>query len=336
MNGQPLDNSISSELDKVITWQYDNAANLIAIVDMMKEFFTESTTKLWNNWPVDVVNIDTANDFGLCVWGKLLNVPWLETYTVTPDQMVSDDGGLVLTKRYVPTGIFSRDSRFIYGGDKMAPYIVSDPENYFCYRDETHCLMPAKSSSSSSIYALTYAITTGNTTQDMDDVVCLGYFVSTTSNSMKVSSWFDPSDTKTITPLRDDCPFYIFRKVPSKKISTGKISSELYRKILKARVKLLSSNATIPDYCEFINTVFDGKVKVIDGLDMSLKFEDNGLDGEQKSVFDNHMDVIIAYPSGVRDNIKSYSPIFALDGQQRVASTDPITGGLDESSFIYK
>ena len=69
---------------------------------------------------------------------------------------------------------------------------------------------------------------------------------------------------------------------------------------------------------------------------MSLKFEDNGLDGEQKSVFDNHMDVIIAYPSGVRDNIKSYSPIFALDGQQGVASTDPITGGLDESSFIYK
>lgn len=334
MNGQPLDNSISSELDKVITWQYDNAANLIAIVDMMKEFFTESTTKLWNNWPVDVVNIDTANDFGLCVWGKLLNVPWLETYTVTPDQMVSDDGGLVLTKRYVPTGILSRDSSFIYGGDKMAPYIVSDPENYFCYRDETHCLMPAKSSNS--IYALTYAITTGNTTQDMDDVVCLGYFVSTTSNSMKVSSWFDPSDTITITPLRDDCPFYIFRKVPSKKISTGKISSELYRKILKARVKLLSSNATIPDYCEFINTVFDGKVKVIDGLDMSLKFEDNGLDGEQKSVFDNHMDVIIAYPSGVRDNIKSYSPIFALDGQQGVTSTDPITGGLDESSFIYK
>ena len=335
MNGQPLDNSISSELDKVITWQYDNAANLIAIVDMMKEFFTESTTKLWNNWPVDVVNIDTANDFGLCVWGKLLNVPWLETYTVTPDQMVSDDGGLVLTKRYVPTGILSRDSSFIYGGDKMAPYIVSDPENYFCYRDETHCLMPAKSSSNG-IYALTYAITTGNTTQDMDDVVCLGYFVSTTSNSMKVSSWFDPSDTMTITPLRDDCPFYIFRKVPSKKISTGKISSELYRKILKARVKLLSSNATIPDYCEFINTVFDGKVKVIDGLDMSLKFEDNGLDGEQKSVFDNHMDVIIAYPSGVRDNNKSNSPIFALDGQQKVALTDPITGGLDESFFIYK
>ena len=334
MNGQPLDNSISSELDKVITWQYDNAANLIAIVDMMKEFFTESTTKLWNNWPVDVVNIDTANDFGLCVWGKLLNVPWLETYTVTPDQMVSDDGGLVLTKRYVPTGILSRDSNFIYGGDKMAPYIVSDPENYFCYRDETHCLMPAKSSNS--IYALTYAITTGNTTQDMDDVVCLGYFVSTTSNSMKVSSWFDPSDPITITPLRDDCPIYTFRKVPSKKISTGKISSELYRKILKARVKLLSSNATIPDYCEFINTVFDSKVKVIDGLDMSLKFEDDGLDGEQKSVFDNHMDVIIAYPSGVRDNIKSYSPIFALDGQQGVASTDPITGGLDESSFIYK
>lgn len=197
MNGQPLDNSISSELDKVITWQYDNAANLIAIVDMMKEFFTESTTKLWDNWPVDVVNIDTANDFGLCIWGKLLNVPWL-------------------------------------------------------------------------------------------------------------------------------------------KISTGKISSELYRKILKAKVKLLSRNATIPDYCEFINTVFDGKVKVIDGLDMSLKFENNGLEGEQKSVFDNHMDVIIAYPSGVRDNNKSNSPIFALDGQQKVASTDPITGGLDESSFIYK
>ena len=335
MNGHPLDNSISSELDKVITWQYDNSANLIAIVDMMKEFFTESTTKLWDNWPVDVVNIDTANDFGLCIWGKLLNVPWLETYTVIPDQMVSDDGKLVLTKRHSPTGIISRDANFIYGGDSMAVYIIPDPENYFCYRDETHCLMPAKSGYTG-IYALTYAITTGNTTKDMDDVVCPGYFESTVSNSMKVSSWFDPSDPITITPLRDDCPIYTFRKVPSKKISTGKISSELYRKILKARVKLLSSNATIPDYYEFINSVFDGKVKARDDLDMSLKFFDKGLDGEQKSVFDNHMDVIIAYPSGVRDNIKSYSPIFALDGQQGVLSDDPITGGLDESSFIYK
>ena len=334
MNGQPLDNSISSELDKVITWQYDNATNLIAIVDMMKEFFTESTTKFWDNWPVDVVNIDTANDFGLCVWGNLLNIPWLETYTVIPDQMVSDDGGLVLTKRYMPTGIMSRDTNFFYGGDPATIHILQDPENYFCYRDETHCLMPAKSLSG--IYALTYAITTGNKTHDMDDVVCPGYFESTVSNSMKVSSWFDPSDPITITPLRDDCPIYTFRKVPSKKISTGKISSELYRKILKAKVKLLSRNATIPDYCEFINTVFDGKVKVIDGLDMSLKFKDNGLDGEQKSVFDNHMDVIIAYPSGVRDNNKSNSPIFALDGQQKVFSTDPITGGLDESYFIYK
>lgn len=333
MNGQPLDNSISSELDKVITWQYDNATNLIAIVDMMKEFFTESTTKFWDNWPVDVVNIDTANDFGLCVWGKLLNIPWLETYTVIPDQMVSDDGELVLTKRYMPTGIMSRDTKFYFGGDPATIYILQDPENYFCYRDETHCLMPAKSDN---FYALTYAITTGNKTHDMDDVVCPGYFESTVSNSMKVSSWFDPSDPITITPLRDDCPIYTFRKVPSKKISTGKISSELYRKILKAKVKLLSRNATIPDYCEFINAVFDGKVKVIDGLDMSLKFEDNGLDGEQKSVFDNHMDVIIAYPSGVRDNNKSNSPIFALDGQQKVASTDPITGGLDESYFIYK
>ena len=69
-----MDNSIEADLKKVITWQYDNATNLVALILSMEEFFSESTQKFWDDWPTDVANIDTANDFGLSVWGMLVGV----------------------------------------------------------------------------------------------------------------------------------------------------------------------------------------------------------------------------------------------------------------------
>lgn len=197
-----MDNSVTQELKRVITWQYDNATNLVSIVMSMESFFDESTKKFWDSWIDDVVNVDTANDFGLAVWGTLIGV-----------------------KRFTTT----------VGG-------VETP-----------------------------------------------------------------------------------------------ISTEFYRKIIKARFKLLEGNASLPDYCEFVNTVFDGEVTVIDGLDMSLAFEaSESLSGEQLDVFTNHMDEIVEYPTGVHDNDMSDSNVFCLDGQQPLTATDPNAGGLDNSSFAWR
>ena len=73
MNTHTNDNSSSAELDKCITWQYDKATNLVAFIGMLGDFFAQSTESLWDSWKAKVNDIGTADDFGLSVWGKILN-----------------------------------------------------------------------------------------------------------------------------------------------------------------------------------------------------------------------------------------------------------------------
>ena len=73
MNTHTNDNSSAAEIDKCITWQYDGATNLVALISMLGDFFAQSTESLWNSWKAKVNDIETADDFGLSVWGKILN-----------------------------------------------------------------------------------------------------------------------------------------------------------------------------------------------------------------------------------------------------------------------
>lgn len=72
MTTMELDNGIGEDIKRTITWQFDNAENLIAVITMFKDFFDQSTRELWDDWHDDVADIDTADDFGLSIWGKML------------------------------------------------------------------------------------------------------------------------------------------------------------------------------------------------------------------------------------------------------------------------
>ena len=78
--------AISEELDRVILWQYDNS-NLVGFVQLLADFLGQSTKQFWEDWQSDVVNVDTANDFGLAVWGKVLGIerPVISTGTVSTE-----------------------------------------------------------------------------------------------------------------------------------------------------------------------------------------------------------------------------------------------------------
>ena len=56
-------------------WQYDKASNLSAILNKELEFYDINVTQFWKNFYRDVFNIDTANDFGLSIWGATLGIP---------------------------------------------------------------------------------------------------------------------------------------------------------------------------------------------------------------------------------------------------------------------
>lgn len=62
------------DLAQAILWQYNNADNLISIVDYMQSLYDKANVEFWNNWFDDVFNIDTANDFGLEIWSRILDL----------------------------------------------------------------------------------------------------------------------------------------------------------------------------------------------------------------------------------------------------------------------
>lgn len=214
-----IDNSIFADLCRTITWQFDNATNLIGIImayykndveqpGIIKGFYDQSTNQFWNDVLRGTIDISTADDFGLAIWGKLLNCP------------------RVTIKKNLAVGI------------------VED----------------------------------------------------------------------TILP------------------------KELYRKLLIGRFRMLNKNASVEAYCDYIDEVYDGEVKVIDNHDMSITFEaTDDLDALTKEFVTNFPEVAFVYPSGVKDNTEATGLVFGFDGQNtgRIEG-DPEVGMLDRCSFIWK
>ncbi|WP_193014305.1 MULTISPECIES: DUF2612 domain-containing protein [Gammaproteobacteria] len=64
-----------SDLLKAILWQYEDAENLKKLASFKASHFEKSMVSFWQNWYRDVFNIDTANDFGLSIWSRILDVP---------------------------------------------------------------------------------------------------------------------------------------------------------------------------------------------------------------------------------------------------------------------
>lgn len=61
------------DLKKCILWQYDKAKNLSKLITEKENWYKENVSdvivKFWQN----VCNIETADDFGLSIWGYILN-----------------------------------------------------------------------------------------------------------------------------------------------------------------------------------------------------------------------------------------------------------------------
>lgn len=62
------------DLSTHIIWQYGNAVHLQSLTSAKQDWYKKSHTEFWQNWHKDVLNISTANDYGLSLWGNLLQV----------------------------------------------------------------------------------------------------------------------------------------------------------------------------------------------------------------------------------------------------------------------
>lgn len=73
-------------LNQVITWQRENSPNIKFIINLFDDMYRELNAKFWNDWERDVVNIDTANEFGLDMWARILNVDTGYSLEPQPDK----------------------------------------------------------------------------------------------------------------------------------------------------------------------------------------------------------------------------------------------------------
>ena len=64
-----------TDLTKALLWRHNDAVNLQALINNKQAFYDEQVTQFFDEWYRDVFNLDTANDFGLTVWGIILDFP---------------------------------------------------------------------------------------------------------------------------------------------------------------------------------------------------------------------------------------------------------------------
>ena len=68
------DFNLSANLLEAILWQYNDAEKLISLVENDNDWYQENVINFLNQWYYDVFNVDTATEFGLSVWAKILDV----------------------------------------------------------------------------------------------------------------------------------------------------------------------------------------------------------------------------------------------------------------------
>jgi hypothetical protein len=69
----------STDLLAVILWQYNEATNLLSLLNQKQAWYDVNQTQFWQNWYNQVFNLGAPNTnmslFGLAVWSIILDVP---------------------------------------------------------------------------------------------------------------------------------------------------------------------------------------------------------------------------------------------------------------------
>ena len=64
----------SVDLMRSILWQYEGAPRAVALARNDQSWIDSHHSDFWRNWHRDVFDLDTANEFGLSVWARILGV----------------------------------------------------------------------------------------------------------------------------------------------------------------------------------------------------------------------------------------------------------------------
>lgn len=66
--------TFETNLIQNIIWQYENAEKLKSIITQKNDWYNTNLNEFWQKIVNDFLNIQSANDWGLNLWGKILDV----------------------------------------------------------------------------------------------------------------------------------------------------------------------------------------------------------------------------------------------------------------------
>lgn len=104
MKTQALD--LFTDIRLALLWQYEKAAKLRGLIDAKQGWYEAQHSAFWTDWIRDVFDLRTANDFGLSVWARILNVPLL---AVAPASGLREVFGFGDNNLNFENGNFGRD-----------------------------------------------------------------------------------------------------------------------------------------------------------------------------------------------------------------------------------
>lgn len=110
MRIQQLDFSVN--LLRAILWQYNDAARLQSLLEQKAEWYESHHQEFWTDWIRDVFDLTTANEFGLSVWGIILNIP---LSFGLPSSGTRPVFGFGVFNRNFENGTFGRDAAGVAG-----------------------------------------------------------------------------------------------------------------------------------------------------------------------------------------------------------------------------
>lgn len=67
--------AFDTNLIQNVIWQYENAENLKGLISQKEDWYNKNLNQFWEKIVTDFLNINTANDWGLNLWGQILQVP---------------------------------------------------------------------------------------------------------------------------------------------------------------------------------------------------------------------------------------------------------------------
>lgn len=98
----------SVDVLKAILWQYNDATTLQALLNSKNAWLLTNQTQYWQNWYDDVFNLETANQFGLAVWGIILGI---KLYVAQPPIVDADIFGFDGSNEFnFDNGIFGNNT----------------------------------------------------------------------------------------------------------------------------------------------------------------------------------------------------------------------------------